>query len=89
MLLFKKSDDDSHLSVGGGGPSGKADEDRNSMRWMGFGIEFIGVLGIFAYGGYWGDKKYDTAPWLMVLGIVVGFVGMMYLLYKETAQWRK
>ena len=89
MLLFKKSNNDISSSVDNGSASGMDEDDRNSMRWMGFGIEFIGVLGIFAYGGYWADKKYDTSPWLMISAIAVSFVGMMYLLYKETAQWRK
>ena len=76
-------------SVGIGENTEEADKDRKALRWMGFGIEFIGVLGIFSYGGWWADQKLDTRPWLMLTGFAVAFVGMMYLLYKETANLRK
>ena len=59
------------------------------MRWMSFGIEFVGVMGIFTFAGYWADERLGTKPWLMIVGLVVGFIGMTYLLFKETANWRK
>ncbi len=62
---------------------------RESFRWLGYGIELIGVMAIFAYGGWRLDKHCGTRPWLMVALMLVAFVGMMYLLYKDTAQWRK
>lgn len=71
------------------GRSKKPSKDRESMRWMGYGVEFIGVLGIFTYAGYWADEKLQTKPWLMILAMTVAFVGMIYLLFKETANWRK
>ncbi len=64
-------------------------QDRLAMRWLGFGMEFTGVMGIFSYFGYVADKKFNTGPWLMVTGLMIGFIGMMYLLFKETEQWRK
>ena len=63
--------------------------DRSSLRWMSFGVEFIGVLGIFTFAGYWADGKLGTQPWLMIAGLGIAFVGMMYLMVKETAVWRK
>jgi len=60
-----------------------------SIRWAGFGVEFIGVLGVFTYAGYWADKTLQTSPWLMIAGMLVAFVGMIYLLLKETTPWRK
>ena len=68
---------------------GKAGEDRSSLRWMGFGVEFVGVMGLFTYAGYWADGKFGTRPWLMIVGLAVAFVGMMYLMIKETAGWRR
>ncbi|MBN1764742.1 MAG: AtpZ/AtpI family protein [Sedimentisphaerales bacterium] len=55
----------------------------NSMRWMSYGLELAGVIGIFTYGGYKLDEKLQTLPWLMIAGFFIGFVGMMYLLWKE------
>ena len=67
----------------------KAGGDRSSLRWMSFGVEFVGVLGIFTFGGYWLDEKLGTQPWIMIAGLAFAFVGMMYLMLKETAAWRK
>ncbi|MCK4627996.1 MAG: AtpZ/AtpI family protein [Sedimentisphaerales bacterium] len=64
-------------------------EEGESMRWVGFGVEFIGVLGVFTYAGYWADRTLQTSPWLMIIGMSIAFVGMIYLLFKETAHWRK
>jgi len=68
----------------------ETDKDRKAMRWMGFGIEFVGVLAIFAYAGWWADEKLNHDwPWLMLIGFGIGFTGMIYLLYKETSGLRK
>lgn len=60
------------------------------MRWIGFGIELVGVMGLFGYGGYRADQKLEhKVPWLMLVGMLIAFVGMMVQLFKETAKWRK
>jgi len=48
------------------------------------GIEFGGVMGIFAYAGYRADEYYDTKPWLMIVFMFLAFLGEMYLIIKET-----
>ena len=63
--------------------------EQGSLRWMGYGIEFVGVMGIFTFAGYWADQKLETKPWLMITGLLIAFTGMIYLLIKETAYWRK
>jgi len=73
-----------------GSPEPKADNDRSSLRWLGFGFEFAGVLAIFSWLGYKADQKLGHAgPWLLLTGFGIGFAGMMYLLIKETLQLRK
>ena len=62
---------------------------RSSLRWMGYGVEFVGVLGVFTYMGYRADEHWQTTPWLMITGLLMAFTGMFYLLIKETAHWRK
>ena len=60
------------------------------IRLMGFGVELAGVMALFGWGGYWADQKLGHSwPWLMSGGLIVAFVGMMYRLFKETADWRK
>ncbi len=64
--------------------------DRSSLRWLSYGIEFTGVLGLFTYGGYWADQKLNNqGPWLMITGLLIGLVGMIYLLIKETCLLNK
>jgi hypothetical protein len=46
---------------------------------------FVGIaIALGAYGGYWLDRKFDTAPVLTLLGLALGvltaFVGMIRLL---------
>jgi F0F1-type ATP synthase assembly protein I len=63
----------------------KDDPERSGLQWMGAGIEFCGVIGIFSYIGYRLDKFFGTAgPFLLITGFFVGFIGMMYLFYKES-----
>jgi len=73
-----------------GSSESEADKDRTSLRWLGFGFEFAGVLAIFSWLGYQADQKLGhEGPWLLLTGFGIGFAGMMYLLIKETFQLRK
>jgi F0F1-type ATP synthase assembly protein I len=53
------------------------------QKWAGMGFEFAGVIGIFVYMGYVADEKLGSGPWLLLTGFFVGFVGMLYLVFKE------
>jgi len=60
------------------------------LKWLGFGIEFCGVLAVFSYFGYKIDERFGTAPLFIIAGFFFAFVGMFYLLLKETKSiWRK
>jgi len=64
--------------------------DKFSLRGLNLGLEFAGVVGIFAYAGWYLDQQLGhEEPWMMLTGAVVAFVGMTYLLFRETASWRK
>jgi F0F1-type ATP synthase assembly protein I len=56
---------------------------RGAMRWMGVGIEFCIVIGIFCLIGYFLDKKEGTAPGWMVLFFFMGFGFMLYTMIKR------
>ncbi|MBN1846728.1 MAG: AtpZ/AtpI family protein [Sedimentisphaerales bacterium] len=67
-----------------------SDGNAKPLRWLGYGFEFAGVLGIFSFAGYKADQKLGhSGPWLMITGFAIGFTGMMYLLIKETIHLRK
>lgn len=64
---------------------GKDDEERKGLRWMGAGIEFCGVIGLFCYMGYRLDKYFGLEiPYLLLTGFFVSFIGMVYLFYKDS-----
>jgi len=64
---------------------------QNYAKLIGFGIEFCGVLAVFCYFGYKLDQYFHTTgPWLLLAGFFIGFLGMFYILFKETWNiWRK
>jgi len=64
---------------------------RDYGKWVGFGIEFCGVLAIFCYFGYKLDQYFNTTgPWFLLAGFFVGFLGMLYIVFKETRDiWGK
>lgn len=70
------------------GPGRNGDK-QNYSRWLGLGIEFVGVLSIFCYIGYKLDESFNSGPWLMLTGFFVGFAGMLYLILKETGIVRR
>lgn len=63
----------------------------NYNKWLGFGIEFCGVIAIFCYFGYKLDQYFKTTgPWFLIAGFFVGFLGMFYTLIKEARKlWKK
>ena len=53
-------------------------------KWVGFGIEFCGVLAVCSFLGYKIDQWLNSSPWFLLAGFFVGFAGMLYLIIKET-----
>ena len=62
----------------------KDETQHSSLRWMGAGIEFCGVISIFCYIGHKLDEHFKTGPFLLLTGFFVGFIGMVYLFYKDS-----
>ena len=48
---------------------------------MGLGLQFVIVILICLYAGMWLDRKLGTAPWMLVLGVVVGASAGFYSMY--------
>jgi F0F1-type ATP synthase assembly protein I len=53
-------------------------------RFAGIGIEFAGVVVGFTLIGLWIDRHYNKSPWGVVTGVVLGMVGGMYNLIRES-----
>jgi F0F1-type ATP synthase assembly protein I len=59
------------------------------MKWSGLGFEFAGVIVLFCFFGYKIDEKFQTSPWFLLAGFFIAFVGMMYIIIKDTRNlWR-
>jgi F0F1-type ATP synthase assembly protein I len=59
------------------------------MKWSGLGVEFAGVIILFCYFGYKLDEKLQTSPWFLLAGFFLGFIGMLYIIIKDTRNlWR-
>ena len=56
---------------------------RGAFRWMGVGIEFCLVIGLFCLMGYGLDRLEGTAPGWMLIGFFVGFGVMLYVIIRR------
>ena len=65
-------------------PSKKQRRERPALRGAGLGIELLGAILGFTVLGFWIDKHFDTAPWGLLICIVVGFVGGFYNLIRTS-----
>lgn len=54
---------------------------------LGMEIAVAEVLG--GYGGYLLDKKWDTLPWCLIIGVFLGFALGMYRVWQEVKKAQK
>jgi ATP synthase protein I len=54
------------------------------VRYSGVGLELAGAIGGLALVGYWLDGRYGTRPWCTLGGVVIGLVGGLYNLVRES-----
>ncbi len=54
------------------------------LRYSGVGLELAGAVGGLALLGYWIDGHYGTRPWGILGGVVIGLVGGLYNLVRES-----
>ena len=56
-----------------------------SNRVIGAGLTLAVSVGLFAYGGLWLDRRLNTSPWLLLLGVGLGITGGMLHLIRVLA----
>jgi F0F1-type ATP synthase assembly protein I len=61
----------------------------NWVRYSSVGIEFAAAIVGFTLVGYWIDRQFGSAPWGLVAGLVLGFVGGFYNLVKQAIRATK
>ena len=62
---------------GPGGSQGGADP-----RLMGLGLQFVVAILLCLYAGMWLDARLHTAPWLMLIGALIGASGGFYTMFR-------
>jgi F0F1-type ATP synthase assembly protein I len=55
-------------------------------RLSGLGMEFVGVVVVFALIGYWADRHWNSSPWGLIVGLAVGSIGSTYSLVRTVAK---
>jgi len=61
------------------------DDPGKSNQWLAFlNLGWLIMLNmlVFSGGGLWLDRRFRTAPWLMLTGVLLGFFGSGYTLLK-------
>jgi F0F1-type ATP synthase assembly protein I len=53
------------------------------------GIEVVLSVVVGLFGGQWLDKKFDTAPWLTVVGLLYGLAAAGRAIYRALRQSKR
>ena len=60
---------------------GSRSEGPSPIRFVGIGVELVAPLIVGVFGGRWLDRRFETGPWLLLTGAVLGAVaGMINLI---------
>ncbi len=70
-------------------PKGAVDGIRETAPYLGLGIQLAAAVLVFYFIGAWADKKFDTAPWLMVVCVTMGVVGGIIQFFRSVAELTK
>jgi F0F1-type ATP synthase assembly protein I len=60
------------------------DNRRTWLRFTGVGFEFVAAVAGFGLVGYWIDRRYDTDPWGVIIGVALGLIGGTYNLIRDS-----
>ena len=64
-------------------PTGARPRLSSGSEYAGAGLHFAATIGLFAYLGYWLDKRMGSSPWLIILGVFAGAGLAFFSLYRR------
>lgn len=70
----------------GGVPEDESEDRRASRamgRYAGIGLQFAVSVLLFLYAGQWFDRRFGTAPWGVLLGVLVGASAAFFSMYRR------
>jgi F0F1-type ATP synthase assembly protein I len=56
-------------------------QSRSFTRFAGVGLQFALSVVLFSYAGQWVDRKFETTPWGVIVGVFVGAGAAFYSMY--------
>lgn len=60
-------------------------QSRSSLaRLSGIGVELVAAIAGFTLAGYWWDRYFGTKPWGVLIGALLGLVGGMYNVIRQS-----
>ena len=63
--------------------AGRSGEGSPASAYAGAGFQFAFALLLFFFVGRWADGRLGTAPWLMLVGMLVGGGAGFYSMYRK------
>ncbi|UCD28740.1 MAG: AtpZ/AtpI family protein [Planctomycetota bacterium] len=57
-----------------------------SMRLAGTGVELAATIVVACLLGYWIDRRFESGPWGLVICSVLGIVGGLYNMIRQSVQ---
>lgn len=51
------------------------------LTYLNLGWLMVAYMGVFTGGGLWADRRFGTAPILLLIGVFLGFTGCGYTIY--------
>jgi F0F1-type ATP synthase assembly protein I len=70
-----------------GSPSKRSGAAGSPWGLLGVGMELGMVVAVMSLGGWWVDRKLDTSPWFLLLGLGIATIGGMYNLYRQSKRY--
>jgi F0F1-type ATP synthase assembly protein I len=62
----------------------KPSSSKGWTRLAGVGFELAAAVGGFTLVGYWWDRHFGTAPWGLLVGALLGLIGGMYNMIRQS-----
>ena len=75
--------DSTRGAPGANRPPGARPRLSSGSEYAGAGMHFAATIGLFAYLGYWLDKRLGSGPWLILIGVFAGAGLAFFSLYRR------
>ena len=65
------------------GPQESRPSVNRGAEFAGVGLQLAGSILLFLFAGQWLDRRLGTGPWLLLLGVFVGFGLGFWAMYRK------